>query len=55
MTLFKKCNAKQLKSLEWRYHVMCYGAPFVVALTLAFVDTGSRGKVYGPAVVSKIM
>ena len=52
MTLFKKYRADQLKALEWKYHIMCYGGPFIIALTLIFVENGSRGKVYGPAVVS---
>lgn len=51
LTLFKKYNAQQLKAMEWRYHLACYGIPFVVALTLLFVETQARGKVYGPAVV----
>lgn len=51
MTLFKKYNSQQLKALEWRYHVLCYGGPFVIALTLIFIETSSRGRVYGPAIV----
>ncbi|KAL8831086.1 MAG: hypothetical protein Q9191_001067 [Dirinaria sp. TL-2023a] len=51
MTLFKKYNAEQLKALEWRYHAMCYGGPFIIALVLIFVETSSRGKIYGPAVL----
>ena len=49
LTLFKKYNAQQLKALEWRYHLLCYGAPFVVALAYCFVDTQNKGKIYGPA------
>ncbi|KAI4243462.1 MAG: hypothetical protein L6R40_003464 [Gallowayella cf. fulva] len=49
MTLFKKYNAQQLKSLEWRYQIMCYGLPFVVALVYLFVDPPDRGKIYGDA------
>lgn len=51
MTLFRKYNAQQLKQLEWKYHMFCYGLPFVVAVSLLFVDTQQRGKAYGPAVV----
>lgn len=54
MTLFKKYNAQQLKTLEWRYHLMCYGGPFIIALALEFAETRSRGAVYGPAVVRSI-
>lgn len=53
LTLFKKYNAQQLKALEWRYHVLCYGTPLIVAFACIFVDTQERGKIYGPAVVSK--
>ncbi|KAL8710778.1 MAG: hypothetical protein Q9225_007238 [Loekoesia sp. 1 TL-2023] len=49
LTLFKKYNAQQLKALEWRYHLLCYGSPFIIALAYCFVDTQGRGKIYGPA------
>jgi len=49
MTIFRNYNAEQLKRLEWRYHVMAYGLPFVVALTYIFVETSARGRIYGPA------
>ena len=51
LTLFKKYNAKQLKALEWRYHLMCYGAPFFIALVYLFITTPDRGRMYGPATV----
>ncbi len=51
LTLFKKYNATQLKALEWKYHLMCYGAPFVAAFIYLFVSTESRGKIYGSAAV----
>lgn len=49
LTLFKKYNAQQLKALEWRYQVLCYALPFVVALVYLFIDIPGRGKVYGDA------
>lgn len=51
LTLFKKYNAQQLKALEWKYHLMAYGAPFLIAFAFLFVETKERGKIYGPAVV----
>ncbi|CAD6594551.1 MAG: hypothetical protein ASARMPREDX12_009539 [Alectoria sarmentosa] len=51
LTLFKKYNAQQLKALEWKYHLMCYGVPFVIAFIFIFVETKERGKIYGPAVL----
>ena len=49
MTLFKKYNPQQLRTLEWKYQIMCYGLPFVIALVYLFIDTRDRGKVYGDA------
>ena len=49
MTLFRKYNAQQLRALEWKYQIMCYGLPFVVALAYLFIDTPQRGKIYGDA------
>ena len=51
LTLFKKYNAQQLKAVEWKYHLACYGVPFIMALVLLFVESQEKGKVYGPAVV----
>ena len=51
LTLFKKYNAQQLKALEWRYHLMCYGGPLCVAVVYLFINTADRGKIYGPATV----
>ena len=51
LTLFKKYNATQLKALEWRYLSLCYGVPFVIAFVYIFIDTESRGKIYGSASV----
>lgn len=49
LNVFKKYNAQQLKALEWRYHLLCYGTPFIIALIFCFVATQGRGKMYGPA------
>ena len=51
MTLFRKYNAQQLKDLEWKYHIMCYGVPFVIALVYIFIETPAKGRIYGPATV----
>ena len=51
LTLFRKYNAQQLKALEWRYLLACYGGPFIVAFALIFAESRERGKVYGNAVV----
>ncbi|KAL8968422.1 MAG: hypothetical protein Q9183_002466 [Haloplaca sp. 2 TL-2023] len=49
LTLFKKYNAQQLKALEWRYHLLCYGVPFLIALIYCFIETQDKGKIYGSA------
>lgn len=54
LTLFRKYNAQQLKALEWKYHLMCYGGPFVIAFALIFAETRERHKVYGDATVSHL-
>ena len=51
LTLFRKFNASQLKSLEWRYMTLCYGIPFIIAFVLLFPSPVSRGKIYGDAVL----
>lgn len=49
MTLFRKYSAQQLRALEWKYQIMCYGLPFVIALVYLFIDNPNRGKIYGDA------
>lgn len=49
LTFFRKYNAQQLRSLEWKYMIFCYGLPFVPAFVYFFVQSSSRGKVYGSA------
>jgi hypothetical protein len=51
LTFFRRFDAKQLRSLEWKYILFCYGTPFIIAFSLLFVRSESRGKVYGSAVV----
>ena len=51
LTFFRKYDAKQLRSLEWRYILFCYGVPFIPAFTFFFVRSESRGKIYGSAEV----
>lgn len=52
LTFFRKYDSEQLRRLEWKYWVFCYGLPFVPAFTYFFIETKDRGKVYGSAVVS---
>lgn len=52
LAFFHKYTARQLRTLDKWYLLGCYGASFVPAVTLAFVSTHKRGRVYGPAIVS---
>ena len=51
LTFFRRYDAEQLRSLEWKYILFCYGVPFIPAFIFFFVRTESRGKAYGSAVV----
>ncbi|KAL4927795.1 putative cAMP receptor-like protein [Aspergillus undulatus] len=51
LTFFRKYNSEQLRRLEWKYVVLCYGLPFIPAFTYFFIHTPSRGKVYGSAIL----
>lgn len=49
LTVFRKYTAADLRSIEWRYILICYGLPFIEALSLVFVKTEARGRIFGPA------
>ncbi|KAL9006906.1 MAG: hypothetical protein Q9188_000361 [Gyalolechia gomerana] len=51
LAFFHKYTARQLRHLDKWYLLGCYGASFVPALTLAFIDTTRRGRIYGPAIL----
>ncbi|EAW14693.1 putative cAMP receptor-like protein [Aspergillus clavatus NRRL 1] len=51
LTFFHKYDSDQLRRLEWKYLVLCYGLPFIPAFVYFFVETESRGKVYGSAIL----
>lgn len=52
LTLFYHYDAKKLRALEWKYMVFCYGLPLIPSLAFVLIETESRGKVFGDAVVS---
>lgn len=54
LTFFHKFTANQLRALEWKYFVICYGVPLIVAIVYIPIETQSRGKIYGPAVVRNL-
>jgi len=49
LVFFKKYSSAQLKKLEWKYFLACYGLPSVTAIAFLFVQTKSKGKIYGSA------
>lgn len=51
LTFFRKYNSEQLRRLEWKYVVLCYGLPLIPAFSYFFIRTRSRGKIYGAAIV----
>jgi len=53
LALFRGWTAQRMRTQEWKYFIGCYGCAFVPALVYVFVQTEKRGKVYGPAVVSR--
>ena len=53
LIFFKNYNETQLKSLDLRYLLICYGCAFVPSFVAIFIKTESRGKIYGPAIVSQ--
>ena len=55
LTFFRKYGADQLRGLEWKYFVFCYGIPFIPSFAYFFIRTSSRGRIYGGAVVSQIL
>lgn len=53
LTFFHKFNASQLRALEWKYFVVSYGLPFIPSVVYLCINNSARGKIYGPATVSK--
>lgn len=48
-TFYWHYNAADLRGLELYYIMICYGIPFIPALTFLFVSTAQKGRVYGDA------
>lgn len=48
-TFYWHYNATDLKELEIYYIMVCYGLPFIPALTFLFVSSPEHGHVYGDA------
>ena len=51
LAFFSGRTVEQLRALDLRYIIVCYGASFVPALVYLFVNTPDRGPIYGDASV----
>lgn len=51
LTFYRKYDAQKLKKMEVPYLLVCYGAPFIIALTYIFVDSPTDGRMYGDALL----
>ncbi|CAG8174670.1 unnamed protein product [Penicillium olsonii] len=51
LTFFHKYNSEQLRKLEWKYVLCCYGVPFIPAFAFFFIQTQARGRIYGSAIL----
>lgn len=49
LTFYYKFDAAKLRKMEIPYLVVCYGLPFVVAMTYVFIQSPERGRMYGDA------
>lgn len=49
LTFYHKFDAAKLRRMELPYLCICYGVPFIVALTYIFIETPRRGRMYGDA------
>lgn len=51
LTFYYKFDAQKLRKMEVPYLCLCYGIPFVVALTFIFIKTEEKGRMYGNAIL----
>ncbi|KAJ5806244.1 uncharacterized protein N7503_003846 [Penicillium pulvis] len=49
LTFRHRYSSSQLRGLEWKWLLACYGIPFIPAITYAFLRTEEKGRIYGPA------
>lgn len=53
MVFFMSANPRNFLKFWWAYFLVCYGIPFIPALTLLLIEAG--GGVYGNATVSALL
>lgn len=49
LVFFRRWDARRLKSLSWKYAIVCYGVPFIPALFCLIYKTKAKGEMYGNA------
>lgn len=52
LVFFRSYNTRQLRGLDHKYFIACYGLSLIPAIIYLFMETKDRGKIYGGAVVS---
>lgn len=53
LVFFGHFTVKQLRLLDFRYLLGCYGLSFIPAFTFIFVSNEDRGRIYGNAIVRR--
>ena len=51
LVFFRGYNTRQLRGLDHKYFVACYGLSLVPAIIYLFIKTKERGRIYGGAIV----
>ncbi|CAI7658938.1 unnamed protein product [Penicillium pancosmium] len=51
LTFFHKYDSEQLRQIEWKYLLFCYGLPLIPAFVYFFIKTEALGRVYGSAIL----
>ncbi|KAL8686574.1 MAG: hypothetical protein Q9218_007008, partial [Villophora microphyllina] len=51
LVFFRGYSTKQLRSLDHKYFIACYGLSLIPAVTYLFITTEDRGKIYGGAIL----
>ncbi|KAJ6104638.1 hypothetical protein N7523_010958 [Penicillium sp. IBT 18751x] len=51
LTCFRRYDLTMLRHLEWKYFLFSYGTPFIPAVVFLFIETSTKGKVYGSAFI----
>lgn len=51
LAFFGGYSVKQFRSLDVKYLLFCYGVSFIPAFVFIFINSGSRGRMYGEAII----